>query len=155
LHLVRAAAQLNGEIALTGCARLMAAYGPQSRCAHYEFDFGVDEDDIKYVRGKVAAKVDTVCSRCAAPVVIEVRASVALALAADESGCADIPDRYEPLIVTSEGLSLSTLVEDEILLAMPLAPAHAEGACAPVSSATRVGDGPFAGLARLRGSAPD
>ncbi len=40
-----------------------------------------------------------------------------------------MPDRYEPLILTDEQLSLSKLIEDEVLLSLPMAPMHEPEEC--------------------------
>lgn len=102
------------------------------------------------MRGHVRAAVMLVCQRCLAPLPWLVDAAPQLRfLRGDDANAAD-----EVEAVTVAGpVRLVDLVEDELLLALPMIPLHAEGGdCAPVPAAD-TGDRkphPFAALARLK-----
>jgi uncharacterized protein len=53
-------------------------------------------------------------------------------------------------IVDPGQMDLGQLLQEEILLALPLTPVHPEGACAPPQDASRSVGHPFAALARLK-----
>ena len=47
-----------------------------------------------------------------------------------------VPDEYEPVLGSADELSLAELIEEQVLLAMPLVPAHEDAArCAAVLGA--------------------
>lgn len=151
LMLAESAAQLEGRLRLSACARLVADHGPQAGEARVVLAFGVDEDGVRFVFGRVQADLALTCNRCLEAFVAPVEAQVSLGIVCDLSGAERLPERYEPLIAGTEPLSLVDLVEDELLLAVPLAPAHPPGTCrahgagATVSGPAR--QRPFAALA--------
>jgi uncharacterized protein len=65
------------------------------------------------------------CKRCLQPLKIEVVAQPLFVLL--QPGETE-PEECEALVVEA-ALSLTELVEDELLLAMPMSPGHAEGQC--------------------------
>jgi uncharacterized protein len=78
-------------------------------------------------RTTVDVRVDGVamlpCQRCLAPCEADVdeRAQVMVVRDEDET----VPGGYEPFVGVPEHLSLTALVEEQVLLALPLVPTHA------------------------------
>jgi uncharacterized protein len=66
-----------------------------------------------------------VCQRCLAPCANEVDESALVMIVRDEDE--QVPDGYEPFVGMPELLSLTALIEEQVLLAMPLVPMHAVG----------------------------
>jgi len=75
-----------------------------------------------------------------------------------DAGSAELPEGYEAVGGDPQALDLAALVEDELLLALPIIPQHAAGeACALPPAAEAAGDvadtramrRPFAGLKDL------
>ena len=105
------------------------------------------------------ALVPLQCQRCLGPMSLPVDADVRLAMVWSEEEIPSLPQRFEGLVV-GEGLSdLYELVEEELLLAIPLAPRHPEGECAlrQTVESDEVADddereNPFAVLAKIKGS---
>jgi uncharacterized protein len=71
------------------------------------------------------------CQRCLRPCEIAVDESALVAVVREETD--DVPGGYEPFVGMPEQLSLSALIEEQVLLALPLVPAHAAGSphCLP------------------------
>ena len=71
------------------------------------------------------------CQRCLRPCEIAVDESALVAIVRAETD--DVPGGYEPFVGMPEQLSLSALVEEQVLLALPLVPAHEAGSpeCLP------------------------
>ncbi len=87
---------------------------------------------------------------------LESTTHVALILA--EADAAEVPEELEPVLARAGRISIGELVEEELLLALPIVPLHEElGECvvppaAPLvaaESAEHVTQRPFAGLAEL------
>ncbi len=79
----------------------------------------------RQVRGAIRTRVEMVCGRCLKPLKVEIAAQPLFVLL--QAGETE-PEEGESLVVTA-ALSLAELVEDELLLAMPMSPGHAEGQC--------------------------
>jgi uncharacterized protein len=65
------------------------------------------------------------CQRCLQPCEIAVDESALVAIVRDETD--EVPGGYEPFVGMPEQLSLSALIEEQVLLALPLVPAHEAG----------------------------
>jgi len=106
----------------------------------------------------VSAVVALACQRCLEPLSqrIESRRDIVLVAGADEFSQSDDEAETEDVIPEVGRLDLRELVEDELLLSMPLAPHHDEGQCAAPASASieasagSSGQSPFAVLSRLK-----
>jgi uncharacterized protein len=76
------------------------------------------------------------CQRCLRPCEIAVDESALVAIVREETD--DVPGGYEPFVGEPECVSLSALIEEQVLLALPLVPAHAAGSSECLSSAAEV-----------------
>jgi uncharacterized protein len=65
------------------------------------------------------------CQRCLQPCAADVNESARVMVVRDEDE--QIPGGFEPFVGTPEQLSLTALVEEQVLLALPLVPAHPPG----------------------------
>jgi uncharacterized protein len=63
------------------------------------------------------------CQRCLQPCTTDVDESAQVMVVRDEDE--DVPGGYEPFVGLPEQLSLAALVEEQVLLALPLVPTHA------------------------------
>ncbi len=108
--------------------------------ARFELQFGRDPESQPVALGRVELTLRLVCQRCLGEVRIPLDAPIALALVRNESQVAGLPDHLDPVVVEEGGLSPLDLVEDELLLAIPQVPLHAEGDCEP--SAREFSEGP-------------
>ena len=149
--------QASGVLPLAGMERLCAL-----------IEAGVGEVEITLVgqrlaggrpvlTGHAACTVTVRCQRCLMPFELRLEAPIRLGVLADEADLARLPKGHEPLICPAGAtLSLAELIEDELLLALPDYPHHAEGMCSTsVVPAQQTGKRqPFAALASLRKNGP-
>jgi len=105
---------------------------------------------------KVTGGVRLLCQRCLAPFVFDIGSESILVLAKNEEGADEIEalldDESIEVIVGSNAFNLIELVEDEILLAIPLSPKHDVCPDQPVFGASPdvVLASPFAVLKNLK-----
>lgn len=125
--------------------------------ARYLVRFRHDPEERAVAVGRVALTLRLVCQRCLGEVRVPLDAPVALALIRGEFRDEGVPDHLDPVVVEEGGIRLLDLVEDELLLAIPQFPLHAEGDCKTLAPGDAEGpaqtprrDNPFAVLARLR-----
>lgn len=88
---------------------------------------------IPYIKGHVAASLQLTCQRCLQPLVYPVDHDFKLGLVFNEDQIERLPDEFEPYLVEDEDNYLADLLEDELLLALPIVAMH-EYDCAEYSS---------------------
>lgn len=124
---------------------------------HLSFAFADLRDSVPVVTGETQATLDAVCQRCLRPFEMPLSVSLDYVLtAAQEAG--DAPDAeldgYESWELAEDRLKPADLVEEAIVMALPMAAAHATLAeCGPLAqhlidgpSSENQTTRPFAGL---------
>jgi uncharacterized protein len=76
--------------------------------------------------GHVQAELVLRCERCLEPVSQLIESDFRFGLINSEDEAELLPREFEPLLVTGSDVSLVDLVEDELLLSLPLVARHAE-----------------------------
>jgi uncharacterized protein len=165
---------LAGRLPLAALPRLAtiledrdAGCGDQASAA-FELRFRRDASGRYLVAGRVDATLRLRCERCMGALDLPVSSGFTLAVVEGLDEAARLPDDYEPLLVDDGKVDPATLIEDELLLAVPAVPRHAVGACRPPTLDGAPGgqssdrpsgepagqpsdtDNPFAALAALR-----
>lgn len=134
-QLIRKGVTLEGEAHISQ----MQAGGRSSRLhdvvlndplVRFEFCFKRNEAGHRLIEGKVEASVDLVCQRCLEPVSQQIQAEVALGVVKAEQQAGELPDAVEPLLLDESPIWLVDLIEDEILLALPVVARHAHACVA-------------------------
>jgi uncharacterized protein len=157
-RLAAAGANVEGSIALTEFARLRDALAGAGGVAEIALGFGLDDEGYRTVTGSVRASLPLQCQRCLEQVAVAIDASVSLALVWREDEIPSLPARYEGLVVGTEPVDLYELIEEELLLGLPLVPRHEADACSMAASVPSTGsadgdavrENPFAAALRRR-----
>ncbi|MGB5275959.1 MAG: YceD family protein [Gammaproteobacteria bacterium] len=76
--------------------------------------------------GYVQADLELRCDRCLKPVKQHIESGFRFGLVTSEEEANMLPKEFEPLIVTGSEVSLLDLVEDELLLSLPIVAKHEE-----------------------------
>lgn len=112
---------------------------------------------------QASARVHRTCQRCLQPVELELHVDRRLRFVADENLAAELDaDAEEDVLALERALDLHELVEDELLLALPMVPRHdpcpqplpTPGMPAGEAQADTAAAHPFAVLAGWRGKPP-
>ena len=133
LRLARSRRSLKGRIPLKHLRRLCSSLYSEAGEAEVELDFGRDEVGILCVRGRIDAWLILTCQRCLEPTEIRAKAEVRLGLVSTDRDAERLKGQYDPLVVDEERISLTDLVEDELILALPEVPMHAKAVCSIAS----------------------
>lgn len=92
----------------------------------YTLNFSREETWV-VVRGSIEATVVMRCQRCLQPVTLSLSVSPVLAMLDDEAKIETLPERYEPWLLTEDSmLSPLAMIEEELILALPLVPKHSD-----------------------------
>lgn len=161
LRLADAQTQLEGEIPLARMHRLTGGHKTDG-IAGFSAVFEAETRGRALMRGEIwAENIPTVCQRCLEPMFCSIRSDFEIEFAA-----ADVPldeEETQDVIVVEKPVQLLGLIEDELLLAMPMVPMH-DPACSAsrflgqalpepqvqTGKTEKSEDNPFAVLAKLK-----
>lgn len=130
LRFARTGESLSGEVRVADLERLSSALAEPSGWVRYRLEGG-SEAGRPVLRLDVEAEVVLECQRCLGNYIERVSSATVLPLARDEAELARW-ERDDPLLdalVAETALDVLSLVEDEVLLGLPVAPRHPEGDC--------------------------
>jgi uncharacterized protein len=104
--------------------------------------------------GQLVCRATARCQRCLHGMVIPLHCDFQLALVATEEQAALIEQSYEPLVLDNGMVSLLQIVEDELILSMPVIVMHPQQECAIdtkyQAKVSKTQDNPFAVLSSLK-----
>ena len=156
LEFAKAASRLQGAWPVDNFLRLRDALRSTAGTLHYELQGVPEEQGRPALHLKVSGELHLTCQRCLGALELPLRIETSLRLAAtQEEVDAEPLDAEGPeSIVAGKAMPVQALVEDEVLLAIPIAPRHE--ACAgaerdAASGAAGARQTPFAGLRGLMG----
>ncbi|MEQ6341469.1 MAG: YceD family protein [Gammaproteobacteria bacterium] len=129
IRLADARAVLQGQVAVSGMVRLAPSLCSTQGAVDFELVFDVDLEGIRCVHGSLRTQLDVICQRCLQPMKLPLEANVALGVVVSMQEAETLPSAYEPLVVGVVPVSLKEMVEDELLLVLPVAPMHPEQQC--------------------------
>lgn len=100
-----------------------------------DLSFYIDEDRKRRVDGRVTAQLNVVCQRCLEPVLITVNSDFNLAILWTDDEAKNLSRSLDPLIVGEELVDLADIVEEELILSLPIVSYHNSDKCqeAPLS----------------------
>lgn len=127
-------ARLDNETPVAAMKRLHRALAGAEGSVASELAFARDFDDRITVTGHARAIVPVICQRCLEPMQLVLDAPIELTVLTDAE---DADDGDTEVTVSSDGiLSPLSLVEDELVLALPFAPKHggSEGCDTPADA---------------------
>jgi uncharacterized protein len=146
-------ATLEGSVPVARFARLADQLASREGSVEATFVFG-REDGREVVSGRIEGRVTLVCQRCLGSVVVPVVARVDLVRVADDAGADEVEGTHDPFVAPTREVVLTELVEDELILALPLVPMHqGDAGCAPPMPSPGEDhrrESPFAALASMK-----
>lgn len=83
-----------------------------------------DAQGHAFVEGEAHAEVTLTCQRCLGPVQVALDVDFRLAFVREEGDADALAEDEDYLVIGDETVSLQDIVEDELLLALPLVPNH-------------------------------
>lgn len=92
--------------------------------ASWSFELGLEGFPLVRVRSRGALRLK--CQRCLAPVRLPVEVDCKLTIVAGEAEIQEVASPYDTVVAGPGGVALGTILEDEILTSLPLAPVHDE-----------------------------
>lgn len=150
-HAAQAKSPLSGHDVLANYERLLSESGGQDGqiplhwTAQFEFRTNATGEKSVWLQLTVDTQLEQTCQRCLQPAATALHVDRAFRFVASEAMAEqDDENCDEDLLVSSRTFDLAALIEDEVLLALPLVPRH--DVC-PVPVKTSVADADFDQLA--------
>jgi uncharacterized protein len=123
--MVSARRSFEGTLPTASMTRLCEALASPDGVVTFELDFGRDGMGTSYVDVRAQTSLTLVCQRTLEPFVLPVAVGTRLGLIKEEREEASLPPDCEPLLVPEDGkLNPADVIEDELLLALPLVPVN-------------------------------
>ena len=154
-RLVAARRGVEGRLPLSALSRLAGLLHDTEGEVRFSLDFDTDELQTPYAELKIDAALPLLCQRSLERFVLLVQIVQRLGLIRDEADEAALSPGYEPLLMPADGmLQPSDLVEDELILAVPVVPMAPGNEAVerdwPADQAERDAANPFAVLSSLK-----
>lgn len=131
LHFARAALQKRGNVGMEQLLRLA-----QMRCStrglEYHLSGGTANNGKPCLRISVRGDVQLECQRCLDPLLVPVVVDTELQFAGSLGEISEADDEIDR-VLASRHMDVGRLVEDEVILALPMVPRHAACAQHPVT----------------------
>lgn len=149
---------IEGNLALSTMPRLTPLIADNQGAVSAKLSFGKDIEGLYYIEGKLTCQLTVICQRCMQPMQISIKHSFMLSPAWTDQQAKILPEHYEPMMLqeSDDRIMISDIIEDELILQLPLLPKHDVGEC--YANLETLGDNyteeakpnPFAVLARLK-----
>ena len=153
--MVTARRGVEGRLPLSSLTRLQGSLLDTEGDVRFALEFDRDSLQVPYVELRIDAELPLECQRSMNRFLLPVHIVQRLGLIRDEADEAALPPGYEPLLVPDDGmLRTAELVEDELILAVPVVPV-APGTEEvdrewPASEAEQERANPFAALSAMK-----
>jgi uncharacterized protein len=120
---------LAGQFNLVECLRLAPLLLSTDAVVDFSLQFMQDDASRRVVKITIDCGLMLECQRCMQPMCYQVAIENLLVVVASEKEAENCPEEYEPLLLTTNEVILGDLLEDELLLKLPLVAKHDEAEC--------------------------
>lgn len=125
--------EMQGTVELARLPRLCAELDDARGSAQVRLSFEREPGGLRMLEGQIRAELALTCQRCLKPLrlPVDTRFHLALLQAGDDPDL--LPSGVDPVVLGSTQVNVLELLEDELLLCLPIAPRHrgAERCVAP------------------------
>jgi uncharacterized protein len=120
--MVQARRTFSGALRLSAMKRLRDSLADAAGEVVYELEFGKDELGVAHLRVRADATLPLTCQRTLDVFGLPVHVDTKLGLIGNEADEAALPSHYEPLLTIDGQVNLAEVIEDELILALPVVP---------------------------------
>lgn len=143
---------------LSAFARLTELITSSDGEVQISLSFSRDEQNLPVVEMSVSTQVSMTCQRCLEQALLPIAGDYRYVVIRPGSDDSLLPQEYDIIELDDEPLDVRALVEEELLLCLPIVPKHPDGECghpdgyveAELSGEEIAKSNPFSVLAQLR-----
>jgi uncharacterized protein len=120
---------LAAALPLAKLQRLTDSLHDDSGTVEVNLLFTTDDDKKRTLTGTLDTSVKVLCQRCLQEMELELHCTLNLMVCSTEEELQALPETEDGLVMEEEGLNILDVIEDELILSLPLVPAHADVNC--------------------------
>lgn len=133
IRLAKAEQKLSGVVPVAAMPRLGLSLADMQGEVSAALECGIDSEGLVYIKGQLQTELHVVCQRCLQTMLLAMGSDFVVSPVVNDSQAKNLPVYYEPALMgEDERLSLTGLIEDEIILQLPIIAMHDPQQC-PVS----------------------
>jgi len=121
-RMVQARRLFQGSLPLAAMPRLRDSLAAAEGVVTFDLEFGKDDLGVPHLHVRADAALPLMCQRTLDVFALPVRIDTRLGLITQEADEATLPAGYEPLLTSDGALRLADVIEDELILALPVIP---------------------------------
>ena len=144
---------ISGKLGIEGMHRLRAIVLEPQAEVEFRLFFARDERGFIIISGEYATVLTLRCQRCLEPLQVSLENAIRIGWVSDSDAVKLLPADLEPMLAQGSRIALKDLLEEEILLGLPMAPLHAGQECPAtnlVQELKEKKDNPFAVLKDMK-----
>jgi uncharacterized protein len=116
--------RLEGIVSLAGMKRLGSLINSHEGEVVVLLQFSIDEQRLPYVKGHLETMLALQCQRCLEPFNYKIVSDFVLGIVRSLDAVNSMPGSYEPVLIEDGELAIRTMIEDELILNLPIIPKH-------------------------------
>ena len=120
---------VQGTIDVNRLERVAACTADQQGQIQANFSFSIDRAGRRRIRGQAQTRLMLTCQRCLEPVATDLKEDIDLVLVDDEEVARQLDKEFEPWICEDYRIILAELLDEQLLLGMPIVSIHENGTC--------------------------
>ncbi len=123
---------LQGELPIDTFSLPTDVLAPGLGVVHYRLKFGLDDENFVYIHGWMETELSLECQRCLKPIAKNMSSEFYLSPVQTSEEAESLPERYEAIFLEEECISIERILEEELILNLPIAPMHSTEDCKQV-----------------------
>ncbi len=120
---------IRGQLSLERLPRFINCLADEKGSVTIDLKFRLNDARQGLISGRLQAEVNVICQRCLEPLAIQLADDIRLAVVKDEDAAKQLESELDPWICQDHKLNLAELVEEQLILCMPLVSYHDGGEC--------------------------
>jgi len=122
--LVESGAKLSGFVSDVRLPRVVEAVQRISGKIEANLYFGMDESNKMIIGVEIHGAIDLICQRCLEPVTVPLKIATTLTVVAHDEEARNCIRSHEPIVLDEGLLNVDEMLEEEILLSLPVVALH-------------------------------
>ena len=121
--------ELTGTVSLQSLPRFKESLANDQGIVEIALYFSVNDSKQRIIKGSISAQVEVACQRCLEPLAIYLKDDISLVLLEEESAATNLDPELDPWICNEFKLVLTEVVDEQLMLCMPIVNYHETRDC--------------------------
>jgi len=116
--------EIKGELAVKSLQRLCDLIADDGGAVYVNFHAVKDEQNRVFVKGQIRVELMLNCQLCLQPMTYLLSSEIDWLIVRSEEQQLQELEHYDPVILDEDRFNIKNLIEDELILNLPIAPTH-------------------------------